>query len=214
MTQQEVKPQARKSAVIHPAIVRVNHWLNVLAMLIMVFSGWQIYNASPLFGFSFPLQITLGGWLAAGLQWHFAAMWLLLLNGLAYLLYGTFSGHYRRHLLPFPGHSIVRTLGELMRGRLVHEPGVYNPLQRAAYLGVLVLGAALVLSGLAIWKPVQLQELTALMGGYDSARIVHFICMSLLVLFVLIHVVMVLLVPRTFLPMLTGRAKIKPREAS
>ena len=213
MPQQGSKPHAvHRIVVVHPALVRIVHWLNVLAMLVMVFSGWQIYNASPLFGFSFPKQVTLGGWLAAGLQWHFAGMWLLAINGVVYLLYGLLSGHYRRYFLPVSPGSIFQTLGDAIHGRLGHEVGVYNPIQRAAYIGVLVLGVVLVASGLAIWKPVQLQELTAFFGGYDTARLVHFICMSLLALFVIIHVTMVLVVPKTFLPMLTGRAKKRIEE--
>ena len=199
--------------VVHPGFVRLAHWINVAAMLIMVSSGWRIYNASPLFDFSFPRDIALGGWLAGGIQWHFAAMWLLVLNGLAYLSYGVLAGHYRRHFLPVSPASILREIGNTLRGKLSHQLGVYNPLQRAAYLGVLALGVLIVLSGLAIWKPVQLQALAGLMGGYEGARLVHFFCMAGFVLFVLIHVTIVLLVPRTFLPMLTGRARQDHPEA-
>jgi len=198
---------------VHPGLVRLTHWINVVAMLTMVSSGWRIYNASPLFDFTFPRDIAIGGWLAGGLQWHFAAMWLLVLNGLAYLSYGLIAGHYRRHFLPVSPASILREIRNTLRGRLSHEMGVYNPLQRTAYLGVIALGALIVLSGLAIWKPVQLQLLAALMGGYEGARLVHFFCMAGFVLFVLIHVVMVLLVPRTFLPMLTGHAHQEHPEA-
>ena len=199
--------------VVHPLVVRVVHWVNVLAMLVMILSGWRIYNASPLLDFRFPGDITLGGWLAGALQWHFAAMWLLVVNGLAYLLYGILSGHYRRSFLPLSVQSILGELGRTLRGRLSHEVGVYNPLQRAAYLGVIVVGLLLVLSGLAIWKPVQLQELAALMGGYEGARWVHFLAMSAVVLFLVIHVVMVAIVPRTFLPMWSGRARKAREEA-
>ena len=193
-------------SVIHPLVVRVTHWINMLCILAMVFSGWQIYNASPLFGFSFPDAITLGGWLAGAIQWHFAAMWLLAANGIVYLVYGLASGHFRMDFLPVSPRTLARDLGDALRGRLQHSLGVYNAAQRAAYLGVIVLITLLVLSGLAIWKPVQLQELTALMGGFEGARLVHFAAMAALVAFVVIHVVMVLLVPSTFLPMLTGRA--------
>lgn len=192
---------------VHPLVVRAVHWINVLAMLVMILSGWRIYNASPLFGFKFPPDLTLGGWLGGALQWHFAAMWLLVFNGLAYLLYGIFSGHYRRSFLPISLHSVLREIANVLHGRLSHEVGVYNPVQRMAYLGVIVIGILLVLSGLAIWKPVQLQELAALMGGYEGARWVHFLAMGAMVLFLVVHVVMVALVPRTFLPMWTGRAR-------
>ena len=191
---------------IHPLVVRITHWINAIAMLIMVGSGWRIYNASPLFDFKFPRDFTLGGWLAGALQWHFAAMWLLALNGLVYLLYGIFSGHLRASLLPLTPRAVWQEFSNALRGRISHELGVYNAVQRAAYIGVICVIVALVLSGLAIWKPVQFQEITALLGGYEGARLVHFASMTLVVLFVVVHVAMVLLVPRTFLPMLTGYA--------
>jgi len=194
---------------VHPLIVRITHWINVLAVLLMVASGWRIYNASPLFeSFSFPDELTLGGWLAGALQWHFAAMWLLALNGLVYVIYGILSGHFRRKLLPISPSAVLRDVGQALRGKLAHEDlTVYNAAQRAAYVTLVVLFVLLVLSGLAIWKPVQLQELAALMGGYEGARLVHFIAMSLVVLIVIVHVVMVALVPRTFPTMITGRLR-------
>lgn len=197
-------------ATIHPAVVRIVHWINVFAIAIMLFSGWRIYNASPLFpSFIFPADLTLGGWLAGALQWHFAAMWLLVANGLVYVLYGLFSGHYRRNLLPITPGAVGHELSRLVHGRLTHRLGVYNPLQKLAYLVVILLGITLVLSGLSIWKPVQLQELAALMGDYEGARLVHFFAMAAVVLFSVVHVAMVLLVPRTLIPMFTGHA---PRE--
>jgi thiosulfate reductase cytochrome b subunit len=195
-----------KALVIHPLVVRVCHWLNVLAIAVMVLSGWRIYNASPFFPFSFPAQITLGGWLGGALLWHFAAMWLLVANGLVYLVHGLASGHYRRDFLPLSLGAVARELANTLRGRLSHQIGTYNALQKTAYIAVILLGIVLVLSGLAIWKPVQFQEIAAVMGGYEGARRVHFIAMAAIVGFVLIHVTMVVLVPRTFLPMLTGRA--------
>ena len=191
---------------VHPWVVRLTHWINALAMLIMVLSGWQIYNASPLFDFKFPKSLTLGGWLAGGLQWHFAAMWLLALNGIVYLLYGIFSRHFKSSFLPVTPKSVWSEFKNALRGRISHEIGVYNAVQRAAYIGVICVAVVLILSGLSIWKPVQFQELAALMGGYEGARLVHFFAMALVVLFVLVHVIMVALVPRTFLPMLTGHA--------
>ncbi len=198
---------ARDKIRVHPLLVRITHWINVIAMLIMIASGWRIYNAAPLFDFKFPRELTLGGWLGGALQWHFAAMWLLALNGLVYVLYGIFSRHFRSNFLPLTPRSIWHELKNALRGRISHELGVYNAVQRAAYIGVICLLVVLVLSGLAIWKPVQFQELTALMGDYEGARLVHFVAMALVVLFVLVHVAMVALVPRTFLPMLTGYAR-------
>jgi thiosulfate reductase cytochrome b subunit len=192
--------------VIHPLVVRITHWINVLAVLVMVTSGWRIYNASPLFPFRIPDELTLGGWLAGALQWHFAALWLLVLNGLVYVTYGIVSGHFRRKLLPISPRAVFRDLAQALRGQLAHEDlSVYNAAQRAAYLAIIVVLAVLVVTGLAIWKPVQLQELAALMGGYEGARFLHFGAMALLVFIVLVHVVMVILVPRTFPTMITGR---------
>ncbi len=195
---------------VHSLLVRVTHWINVLAILMMVTSGWRIYNASPIFNFRFPAGITLGGWLAGALQWHFAAMWLLALNGLVYLLGGFVSGHFRRDLLPVTRAALADDLKDALTFHLRHQVGVYNSLQRVAYLGVVADLCVLVLSGLAIWKPVQFQEIAWLLGGYEGARIVHFVAMSLLVAFVAMHVLMVLLVPRTLLAIITGRARVPP----
>jgi len=193
---------------IHPLVVRVTHWTNALAILLMITSGWRIYNAAPLFDFRFANGLTLGGWLAGALQWHFAAMWLLALNGLIYLAYGIGSGHLRRKLWPVSPRALARDLLAALRGRLSHDDlSVYNTAQRAAYLGAILLAIGLVLSGLAIWKPVQLYWLAALMGDYEGARLLHFFCMAGIVLFVLVHVTMVLLVPKSFLAMVTGRAR-------
>jgi thiosulfate reductase cytochrome b subunit len=195
--------------VIHPLVVRITHWINAFAVLVMVLSGWRIYNAAPLFeSFKFPAELTLGGWLAGALQWHFAAMWLLALNGLAYVVYGIAAGHFRRKLLPISPRAVIRDILQALRGRLAHDDlTVYNAAQRAAYLSLIAALILLVLSGLAIWKPVQMQELAALMGGYEGARLVHFVCMVLVVLIVVVHVVMVALVPRTFPTMITGRLR-------
>ncbi|HZV54633.1 MAG TPA: cytochrome b/b6 domain-containing protein [Rhodocyclaceae bacterium] len=193
---------------IHPAVVRVTHWLNALAILIMATSGWRIYNASPLFSFRFPSDLTLGGWLGGALQWHFAAMWLLAANGLTYLAYGILFGHFRRKLWPIAPGAVIADILAALRGRLAHRDlSVYNAAQRAAYAAVILTIIVLVLSGLAVWKPVQLQGLAALMGGYEGARVVHFVAMALTVFIVIVHVVMVALVPKTFPSMFTGRIR-------
>jgi thiosulfate reductase cytochrome b subunit len=194
---------------VHPLVVRITHWINALAILVMVASGWRIYNASPLFeSFAFPEALTLGGWLAGALQWHFAAMWLLALNGFVYVVYGIVSGHFRRKLLPISPGAVASDIAHALRGRLAHDDlSVYNAAQRAAYLVLILALVVLILSGLAIWKPVQLQELAALMGGYEGARLLHFFAMSLVVFIVVVHVVMVALVPRTFPTMITGRLR-------
>lgn len=193
---------------IHPLAVRIAHWINALAILVMVLSGWRIYNADPLFAFAFPDDLTLGGWLAGALQWHFAAMWLLFANGAAYLAYGIATGHFRRKLLPLAPRAALRDVLDLVRLRLRHDDlSIYNAAQRAAYLGVVVLIVLLVLSGLVLWKPVQFYALGVLMGDYEGARYVHFFCMTGVVVFVAAHVLMVVLVPRTFPAMITGRIR-------
>ena len=189
---------------IHPWPVRLTHWLNAIGMTCMFMSGWEIFNASPLFAFTFPKSLTLGGWLGGAIAWHFAVMWLLVINGLAYLLYGVFSRHFKRDLLPVSPVAVKRDLIAALRFRLVHEHGRYNAVQRLMYWLVLAMGVLIVLSGLAIWKPVQFQELAGLMGGFDTARKVHFAAMAAIGAFVVVHLVLVLLVPRTLLPMITG----------
>src|SRR3954470_25027151 len=196
------------TVLIHPLVVRITHWINVLAVLIMITSGWQIYNASPLFRFSFPDSITLGGWLAGALQWHFAGMWLFALNGLVYLLYGIFSGHLRRKLLPISPRALLHDIGQALRGHLAHDDlSVYNAAQRGAYLALIFFLCLLILTGLCIWKPVQFYSLASLMGDYEGARLLHFFSMSAVAFIVIVHVAMVILVPRTFPTMITGRAR-------
>jgi thiosulfate reductase cytochrome b subunit len=193
---------------IHPLVVRITHWINVIAVLIMITSGWAIYNASPLFNFSIPDGITLGGWLAGALQWHFAGMWLFAINGLVYLAYGILSGHFRRKLLPISPRAVVHDIGQALRGHLAHEDlSVYNAAQRAAYVALIFFLVVLIATGLAIWKPVQLYWLSALMGDYEGARYLHFFAMSAVALIVIVHVIMVVLVPRTFPTMITGRTR-------
>ncbi|AYH46442.1 thioredoxin reductase [Dickeya fangzhongdai] len=189
---------------VHTWPVRLTHWVNLLAMTAMFMSGWEIYNASPLFAFRFPQAITLGGWLGGAIGWHLAVMWLLVSNGLLYVLWSLCSGHWRRHWLPLTPASLWRDIRLTLTFRLRHESFQYNAIQKLMYFGVIALGVLLVLSGLALWKPVQLQGLTNLLGGFAAARYVHFFAMSGIGLFVVIHVVMVLVVPRTLWAMLTG----------
>ena len=191
---------------IHPAWLRATHWLNALAVLIMVTSGWRIYNASPLFDFEFPKAITLGGWLGGAIMWHFAAMWLLAANGLVYLLFNAGTGRLVRKFFPLSPRTIVADLGAALRGRLAHaDPREYNAVQRAAYLFVIADAVLLVLSGLVLWKSVQFPLLRELLGGYETARRVHFFAMAALVAFVTVHLAMAALVPRTLLAMIRGR---------
>ena len=196
----------RTELVIHPAWLRVTHWINALAMLVMIGSGWEIYNASPLFGFTFPKSITIGGWLAGALLWHFAAMWVLAVNGLAYLVLGLLTGRFRDKLLPIHPRAVLADAKAALSFRLSHaDLSVYNSVQRLLYVGVILAGIVIVLSGLSIWKPVQLQELTALFGGYEAARYVHFFAMAVIVGFLVVHVLLAMIVPKSLRAMLTGR---------
>jgi thiosulfate reductase cytochrome b subunit len=199
-------PISAPAKVIQPAWVRVMHWINALAMILMIMSGWQIYNASPLFDFRFSHAITLGGWLGGALLWHFAAMWLLMVNGFAYLVTGFATGRFRKKLFPITPAGVLSDLKAAATFKLAHDDlTVYNSVQRLLYAGTIVVGVVIVLSGLSIWKPVQLQYLTALFGGYDVARYVHFTCMSLICLFLIVHVALAVLVPKSLRAMIIGR---------
>ena len=178
-----------------------------LAVALMTTSGWQIYDASPIFPIlRFASAITLGGWLGGALQWHFAIMWILVANFLVYIGLNLVSGRLCRKLLPLNFKSLATDLVAALRGTLAHEDLTrYNAVQKFAYLVVIVDIAFVILSGLAIWKSVQLPLLRMLMGGYDNARVVHFVTMSVLAEFFVVHVVMVALVPRSLLLMIRGR---------
>ena len=193
-------------AVIQPAWVRIMHWINAVAIILMIMSGWQIYNASPLFDFRFSHTITLGGWLGGALLWHFAAMWLLMVNGLVYLALGLASGRFASKLLPITPSGVISDAKAALTGKLSHDDlSKYNYVQRLLYAGIIVVGIVIVLTGLSIWKPVQLQWLTALFGGYDVARYVHFFCMSAIAAFLVVHVALALLVPKSLRAMIIGR---------
>src|ERR1700712_1164519 len=192
--------------VVQPVWVRTVHWINAVAMILMIMSGWQIYNASPLFAFKFSSNITLGGWLGGALLWHFAAMWLLMVNGLVYLTLGFATGRFRNKMLPITLAGVISDARAALTGKLSHDDLTrYNYVQKLLYAGIIVVGVVIVLSGLSIWKPVQLQWLTALFGGYDVARYVHFICMALIVAFLVVHVALALLVPKSLRAMIIGR---------
>ncbi|MEP7030000.1 MAG: cytochrome b/b6 domain-containing protein [Pseudolabrys sp.] len=192
-------------ATIHPAWVRITHWINAVAILVMIGSGWQIYNASPLFKFVFPPSITLGGWLAGALLWHFAAMWVLVTNGIVYVTLGLISGRFRRKLLPIYPAEVLADTKAALTFKLSHaDLSHYNAVQKLLYAGVILCGIIIVLSGIAIWKPVQFQELTFLFGGYDIARYVHFFAMAAIAGFIVIHVLLALLVPKSLRAMVKG----------
>lgn len=203
---QSLPDSVRQPEVLHPLWLRLVHWLNALAVLMMVTSGWRIYNASPLFEFEFPGNITLGGWLGGALQWHFAAMWLFGFNGLLYLLMNLVTGRFKQKYWPLSIKALVGDLFAALRGRLAHtDLRHYNMVQRMAYVFVMFDGVVLVISGLVLWKSVQFPLLRELLGGYDTARYVHFLAMASLMGFVVLHIVMVALVPKTLLAMIRGR---------
>jgi len=200
------KASSASTAVVHPRWVRITHWINVIAMFVMIASGWRIYDASPLFRFTFPPEITLGDGLQDALLWHFAAMWLLVVNGVTYVTLGILGGRFRRKLLPIRPADVISDLRAALTGKLSHDDlSVYNAVQRFLYVGVIAAGVVIVLSGISIWKPVQFQELAAVFGGYDAARFVHFFAMATIVGFLLIHVVLAILVPRSLRAMILGR---------
>ena len=205
MTADHAQP-ARATKVIQPGWVRIMHWVNAVAMLMMITSGWQIYNASPLFDFNFSSSITLGGWLGGGLLWHFAAMWILMVNGLIYLITGLASGRFCRKLLPITPSGVLGDVKAALTFRLAHDDlSKYNSVQKLLYTGIIVVGIVIVLSGLSIWKPVQFHYLTSLFGGYDVARYVHFTCMAAICVFLVVHVLLALLVPKSLRAMIIGR---------
>jgi thiosulfate reductase cytochrome b subunit len=195
---------------LHPLPLRIMHWTNALAMVLLIGSGWKIYNDEVLFGWlHFPEWVTIGGEAQGALQWHFFAMWILGLNGLAYLIYGFSTGRFRRMLTPLSVGEILSNIRDALRLKLSHDDLTkYNGVQKTLYIGIIIIGILQVLTGLAIWKPVQFSELAALFGSFQSARILHFLGMAAIVGFVLIHVALALLVPRTLIGMITGGPKV------
>ncbi len=207
-----------------PLIIRITHWLNALAMLIMIGSGWRIYNYHPALpgDFQFNPAYTLGGdyttsealhnedGLANALYWHFGGLWLLVINFAVYVGYGILSGHFRRDFLPLRVGAIIRDLWAALRFKLDHRLGEYNAVQKSFYWGVLGAIVLVILSGLSIWKPVQFQELVWIFGGYEAARVVHFFAMAAIVAFIIVHVALTILVPKTFVAMVIGHASGKP----
>lgn len=209
--------QSDKDAVLHPLIVRITHWTWALGVLVLIGSGLRIYESDPLFDFYFPVWLTLGGsyedanrlhndfGLAGALLLHFAAMWLLFASLLAFVVYGFASGHFRRKYLPITGREVFANVREFLHGRLGHDIGVRNAVQKLLYAVALAALLMMVLSGLVLWKPVQFHELGLLMGQYEGARYVHFLGMVGIVLFLIVHIALTLLVPKVLLPMITGR---------
>lgn len=203
---------APKPQRLHPIAVRIMHWINALSVIALILSGWKIYDDYPILSFlRFPDEITLGGHPETALQWHFLFMWPLMLNGVIYVAYGLISGRFVRKLLPIQPGEVIATIVETLKLKLGHDDiRHYNPVQKLLYVGVILILIVQVWSGLAIWKPVQFVELLAPFGTFQNARIVHFIGMALLCGFIIVHVTLALLVPKTLVAMVTGGPEIEP----
>jgi Ni/Fe-hydrogenase b-type cytochrome subunit len=205
----------------HHWIVRVTHWVNFVAITIMVGSGLRIFNAYPAFArkgelfccYPFehkpiPAWLTFGGWLGGARHWHFAMMWVLVVNGLIYLTFVYLHGEWRDLV---PRKNDIRDSVQMLKFYLFvnkkhPRQGKHNALQKTAYFLLPWAGAVTVISGIAIWKPVQLAPLTNLLGGYVWARYWHFLAMLLIVILSVIHVFMVFAVDPYSIPsMITGR---------
>ena len=206
-----MKSTSRHGLHLHPLPVRIMHWVNAAAMIVMIMSGWKIYDDDVIFSWlRFPDAITLGKWAQNGLQWHFLGMWIVALNGLAYLSYGLISGRFRAKLLPISPRELIATIRDTLTLRLKHDDLThYNAVQKLLYVGIMLVGVVVVLSGLALWKPVQFSELATLFYDFQTTRVVHFLCMSAIVLFLVVHVTLALIVPRSLIAMLTGGPIIK-----
>jgi thiosulfate reductase cytochrome b subunit len=207
---------------VHPVFVRVTHWINAIAIIIMIGSGWRIYNNVPIFSWIiFPEWMTLGGdpeityklnkdvGFSNALLWHFAAMWLFFLNGLIALIYGVVTGRLRKKWFPVRFGEFLNNIRDALRFRLGHDIEIYNAVQKALYIGVILAAILMVISGLAIWKPVQFQTLTWLFYDFQGARLAHFLGMAAIVLFLAVHVALALLVPKTLVAMTKGTVRIK-----
>jgi thiosulfate reductase cytochrome b subunit len=212
---------------LHPLALRIMHWINAVAIIVMIGSGIKIYGDSPIFSWlSFPDAITIGGdpdiafrfhgnaGQSGALQWHFLGMWIVVLNGLAYLSYGLATGRLRRMLLPIRPSEVIATIRDALRLHLSHDDlTVYNGAQKLLYVGIILIAIVEVLAGLAIWKPVQFSTLAALFYSFQGARLVHFLGMAAIVAFLVVHVGLALMVPRTLLNMITGGPRIEKSPA-
>jgi thiosulfate reductase cytochrome b subunit len=192
------------------------HWTNAIAMIVMIGSGWKIYEDEVLFGWlHFPNSITIGGEAQGALQWHFFGMWIMILNGLAYIAYGVLGGRFLRMLFPIRPREVLSELDNALHFRLKHDDLTrYNAVQKMLYAGIILVGIVQVLSGLAIWKPVQFSELLSLFYDFQGGRLVHFLGMVAIVGFLIVHVLLALLVPKTLLAMITGGPRVDASAAA
>jgi thiosulfate reductase cytochrome b subunit len=216
MTAAHIRSNARYGLRLHPLPVRIMHWINAFAMIIMIMIGWKIYDDDVIFSWlRFPDAITLGKWAQNGLQWHFFGMWIVAINGLAYVFYGIATGRFRSKLFPISLRELITTMCDAFSFRLSHDDLThYNAVQKVLYVGIIAVGMVVVLSGLALWKPVQFSELATLFYDFQTTRLVHFLCMTAIVLFLVVHVTLTLIVPRSLVAMLTGGPIIKDENAT
>ena len=182
-------------------------------MIAMIMSGWGIYDDDVIIhGLHFSSALRLGSWAAPSLLWHFAAMWVLALNGLAYLIYGFATGRLRERMLPIRIDALVQTIRETLHFKIAHDDlTVYNAVQKLLYIVVILAGISQVVTGLLIWKPIQFSSAVALLGGFQAVRVEHFVGMSVIVGFLMVHVALSLLVPQTLWAMLSGGPRLQPR---
>ena len=206
----EAQPTSRGARRLHPWPVRVMHWTNAVVMIVMIGSGWGIYDDSVIFGFVyFPHWLRIGDWAAKSLLWHFAGMWLLFANGAAYLIYGIVTGRLKERLLPIRVSEFIRTVRDTLHFRIEHDDlTTYNAVQKTLYIVVILAGISQVVTGVAIWKPIQFSGLVWLLGGFQIARLIHFLGMAIIVGFLVVHVALALLVPSTLKAMLTGGPRL------
>ena len=198
---------------LHPLPVRIMHWINAVVMLVMITSGWAIYDDDVIIrGFQFSQFWRLGDWAAWSLNWHFAGMWFFTINGLIYLIYGFTSGRLHEKLLPIRPADLIQTVLDTLHFKIAHEDiTVYNAVQKLLYIIVILAGIYQVITGLAIWKPIQFSGLVSLLGGFQTARVLHFAGMAVIVGFLVVHVALALLVPKTLWAMVTGGPRLDPR---
>ncbi|MGO9172814.1 MAG: cytochrome b/b6 domain-containing protein [Rhodomicrobium sp.] len=218
----QTEPASGQLIPVHSRFVRVTHWLNAAAIIVMIGSGWRIYNNVPVFHWlTFPEWATLGGdpeityklnkdvGFSNALLWHFAFMWLFFINGAVALGGGLLSGRLRRKWLPISVAELIHEVREALSFRLAHDDiTIYNAVQKLLYIGVALAMILMLASGLAIWKPVQFGWLTWLFYDFQGARLVHFLGMSAIALFLLVHVTLAVLVPQTIVAMTTGSIRI------
>jgi thiosulfate reductase cytochrome b subunit len=207
-------PRPIEARRLHPWPVRLMHWTNAIAMIIMILSGWGIYDDYVIVpGLHFSETFRLGTWAAPSLLWHFAGMWLLAVNGLCYVSYGLVTGRLRERMLPIRWTELVQTVRDTLHFKIEHHDlTVYNAVQKLLYIVVILAGISQVVTGVFIWKPIQFSAAVALLGGFQAVRLEHFCGMLVIVGFLIVHVALSLLVPQTLWAMLTGGPRLPAHE--